>query len=717
MKTKYSFFFTSALALVFVTLFSPSSTKSLDEIFSAWQAGNNLPYQLANHASFTYSNRIYAINGSAQTGASKKSVISSSINQDGSLTSWSNINADTPDALILHASAIKENKIYVLGGKVEPLGIGNSVDYVWVGNLNIDGGISGWEALNPLPKRLSKSKAVIINNRIYFVGGATWTNGSGPVISDSVYFASINPDGTIGNWTATTSLPTPLSGHGLIEASGKIITLGGSTNPGETPINKTYSAPVNADGTLGNWTVGPNLPVGLRDGGAVKIGAYTVYVGGYSGQFSNKVYYSAIDNNGNLGTWIQSVNNLPTGHCCGSLAAWHDRLYLSGGHNGANYINSVFTSSLSTNLPDLSVPDIKQYSSPWNDDIYDTANLWSSNPTIERWGCALTSATMVLKYFGHNINPDTLNNWLKAQADGYIRNGLLNWLAVSRYTRLHDSPTSPILEYRRLGNSQTDLIAELTAGRPAILAEPGHFLVAKSQTIGSFGINDPAYTTKPTLASYGNTYANLGSYRPTHTDLSYIMLVADAGINLAAFDFANNPVGQTSLELPLVDDIGNSATSGTPLKIFLLPIPPTGSYRIELSGPSRAYQLDSYLYNPQGDAVKSVYKGLIAPSQTDIVIVNIGPNSTSTPQVTIDSLLIDLEDANNAGKISRPQIYQALKTTLLSAKLLIQKGLNASAKKVLNSTLVTLKTSTPRFIDLATSQILQENTQLLINKL
>ena len=353
MKIKY--FFISALVLIFtsITLFNSSLAQSSNEIFSTWQTSSSLPYPLANYPSFVYLDRIYAINGSAQTGASKQSVISSVINSDGSLVSWNNINADTPDALILHASVIKENKIYVLGGKVEPSGIGNSVNYVWVGNLNNDGSISSWTTLNPLHKKLSKGKAVIVNNRIYFVGGATWTNGGNPVPSDSVYFASINADGTIGNWQTSTAtgLPT-LLGHGLIEANGKITTIGGSTNSNETPINKTYSATVNADGTLGNWSEGSNLlPTTLRDGAAVKIGAYAIYVGGYSGQFSNKVYYSAIDNSGNLGAWTQSGNNLPIGHCCGSLAVWYNRLYLSGGHDGSNYINSVYTASTTAVSP------------------------------------------------------------------------------------------------------------------------------------------------------------------------------------------------------------------------------------------------------------------------------------------------------------------------------------------------------------------------------
>ncbi len=152
-----------------------------------------------------------------------------------------------------------------------------------------------------------------------------------------------------------------------------------------------------------------------------------------------------------------------------------------------------------TPLPSLNVPNIKQYTEPWASQIYDTAPRWSQDPTIKRWGCALTSAVMVLNYYNHTIDPGNLNSWLNTQPDGYIRNGLLNWLAISRYTKLHDSSTSPTLEYKRLTGNQTTLTNEILQNQPPILQEPGHFVVAKNQLPTSFGINDPAYSDRPPI--------------------------------------------------------------------------------------------------------------------------------------------------------------------------------------------------------------------------
>ena len=56
---------------------------------------------------------------------------------------------------------------------------------------------------------------------------------------------------------------------------------------------------------------------------------------------------------------------------------------------------------------DLSVPLLKQTSNPWQSQEYDTAHVWNpSNITIKAWGCAMTSAAMIFKYYGINKLPD-----------------------------------------------------------------------------------------------------------------------------------------------------------------------------------------------------------------------------------------------------------------------------------------------------------------------
>jgi hypothetical protein len=261
----------------------------------------------------------------------------------------------------------------------------------------------------------------------------------------------------------------------------------------------------------------------------------------------------------------------------------------------------------------LNVPSLKQYQEPWKNKTYDHIKA-----TIEQFGCALTSAAMVLQYHGHNIMPDKLNNWLNDQSDGYIRNGLINWLAVSRYTKLHDSTNSPTLEYKRLDPTNENLTNELNSGRPVILKVPGHFIVAKSILPSTFGINDPGYGNRNDLTSYSNTFQAINSYTPTHSDLSYMMFVINKNFNLDLFDGNGNPVtAEEFIEEPISGLLKSNKKSGETLKILTFQKPNNGKYRLEVTGPKGKYQLDSYLYNTSGKVTKNNFSGSLKGSDTD----------------------------------------------------------------------------------------------------
>ena len=208
------------------------------------------------------------------------------------------------------------------------------------------------------------------------------------------------------------------------------------------------------------------------------------------------------------------------------------------------YDNIVVSELLNSSLP---VPLLKQTDPLWKDLEYDSAHLWSLFPTIERWGCALTSASMVLQYYHHNIFPDALNTWLNGQPDGYLGNGLLNWLAISRYTKQHESIDSPSLEYKRYTANTNILNSEISNSRPAILNVPGHFVVGTGIDSSDFFINDPAFS-KTKLSQYPS-FTGIHSYIPSQTDLSYILLLGNPELNISVYDNQNNSVGEFYIQV------------------------------------------------------------------------------------------------------------------------------------------------------------------------
>lgn len=377
------------------------------------------------------------------------------------------------------------------------------------------------------------------------------------------------------------------------------------------------------------------------------------------------------------------------------------------------YDNVVVTSLSPTLLPNLTVEDIKQYSSPWGDDIYDWATSWSANPTISRWGCALTSASMVLKYFGHSrANPDILNEWLKLQIDGFTRNGLVNWLAISRYTQQNDSQTSPTLEYRRLTANNTTLISELEAKRPAILREPGHFIVAKSQTSDSFGINDPAYEDRTTLESYAGKFLALGSYGPTHTDLSYMMFVADPDISFKLLDSSGNPVKvQTFIEEP-INELKGSEKSGEPLSILLFSTPPSGEYRLKITGPTGSYQLDSYLYDVDGNVISQKLDGYIFRNEKDTYLIRF--NGNNKVKITYAEIYKALQKAFEEKFIYNKGIFTAIKAQIQASERLNSRNMIFPSKIIIQTLIKQVQNLTPKFINTEFSLSLQSDLKSLI---
>ncbi len=279
--------------------------------------------------------------------------------------------------------------------------------------------------------------------------------------------------------------------------------------------------------------------------------------------------------------------------------------------------------SPSPTLKSLSVPDLKQFSLPWKNNKYDHIS-----GTIEQYGCALTSATMILNYWGHSVNPAQLNTWLKNQSDGYIRNGLINWLAVTRYSLSNSNLLKPALEYRRVEATDENIYNELNNDRPSIIKVPGHFVVVNGKIDSSFSINDPGYNNRPSLAVYPQRLA-LNSFSATHTDLSYLMFVTDEDVTLNLFNSLNVLLPtQTFLEEPIDNLLDNSRKSGKTSKVMLFEKPEEGKFLLKVTGPHGPYKLDSYLYDSLGKVTKQNFSGYLYGNDEDKYNISYSGNNS-----------------------------------------------------------------------------------------
>lgn len=332
----------SGFLLVIVTqfiLFVPL-TLALAEPIDPWAADVSLSQQTANHQTLGFNNYLINFGGSTLDDFSLVEKLDTSLS--GPIRVWTNATVNLPQSMYWHSMANKSNKIYLLGGTQYPPQ--TSKDFSFVGEIGSNGNVDIWNSTTILPQRLSMGTAGVVGNYIYFAGGFTDTADAAGA-SKKVYYAPINGDGSLGTWNATTDLPAGLWGHGMVAYGNSLYIIGGWKSAGVT--DQVWRATANSDGTLGSWTAMPSLPVTMRNGGITIVDNYVLVAGGYNGNYLNSVYFTSIDSNGQMAAWSTSSNNLSVQICCGSLAAAGGYLYHTGGFiSGPGYTQNVYKAKL-----------------------------------------------------------------------------------------------------------------------------------------------------------------------------------------------------------------------------------------------------------------------------------------------------------------------------------------------------------------------------------
>lgn len=357
-----------------------------------------------------------------------------------------------------------------------------------------------------------------------------------------------------------------------------------------------------------------------------------------------------------------------------------------GDPNSETYFDNIVVTHIDEEVS-LNVPLFKQHVNPWHPLEYDHASLWSpNNKAIRNWGCAMTSAAMVLKYHGYNklpdgtaLDPGSLNAWLKNESDGYVGNGLVNWLAISRLSRLatniNNISAFDALEYSRIGSAdKSKLTEDIKAGQPDILEQPGHFIVAKGIEGSTFLINDPFYTRFTLQDGYNNTFLSLGRYSPSKTNLSYIMVVASQSSTLTIKDSLGNVVGESYLQQPIQDPGAQIPSTLPPVRIYSIAKPSSESFTIEISdnSPNHEYQLQTFAYDSLGNVAKFSFSGIADPENPAKFLLTFDKNDVTkikqTKNVSFQSTIGDINLQRKASLIVTDKLQKKLISVINAAQ-------------------------------------------------
>jgi hypothetical protein len=243
-------------------------------------------------------------------------------------------------------SIVNNNYVYVFGGATPPDTNFVFTDLVYYAKLNSDGSLGSWNATTPLPTKIAYHTTVINNNYVYVLFGLSQSN---PVSNKSIYYAKLNSDGSVGEWTESIySLPTfVIADATAIVNNNYVYVIGGNS------LNTVYYAQPNNDGSISSWIQTTSLPIIITNATSVVINNYIYIIGG-TGIINglrnglNTVYYAKINNDGSVGEWTQSSYTLPTNIIDATSIVTSNYVYVICGNDDYEYpaLNTVYYTTI-----------------------------------------------------------------------------------------------------------------------------------------------------------------------------------------------------------------------------------------------------------------------------------------------------------------------------------------------------------------------------------
>ncbi len=274
-------------------------------------------------------------------------------------------------------------------------------DTVYVNTLNADGSLGTWiSQTHPLPQALSSGTAVIYprdanSSWIYVLGG---TNSSGDTL-DTVYYTILNHNtSTISDWTTNSNpLSLPVSYEAATAHNGYVYVIGGDyVDPPFPPeaLETVFYAKIQADGSLGQWQEAEALPQGLESLLAVAYGeeetnTHILYaLGGWdgAGTRSNWVYFADIDpDDGSLSPWQQAPEggSLPLPIYSHSGVLFNGQILVTGGKYTSPGVTDEVSATVKAALVDPENTSFRLFD--WcQGDPTCTIGAWQAGPLLRQ---------------------------------------------------------------------------------------------------------------------------------------------------------------------------------------------------------------------------------------------------------------------------------------------------------------------------------------------
>jgi N-acetylneuraminic acid mutarotase len=301
-----------------------------------WRNTAALPTWRLYHSSAVSGSWLYAIGG--LIGSERLAdVLSAEVSDSGNLLGWQT-NTSLPFGRSEHSSVACGGYVYVIGG-YDGSSYLSDVSYALV---NEGGALGSWHSTASLSQGRIEHGSVASGGFLYVIGGIDYAWG----YTDSVVRAAPNSDGSLVSWESATSLPSPRCRLATVARGNYVYAIGGMDNSGNASSDVFY-AHVNVDGSLGTWQSTAILLSPRYSSTAEASGGYIYVIGGYDGSsYFADVLYAPVNGDGSLGDWGTATGRLPSGRFDHASACSGRFLYALGGQGSAENSSEVLVADI-----------------------------------------------------------------------------------------------------------------------------------------------------------------------------------------------------------------------------------------------------------------------------------------------------------------------------------------------------------------------------------
>lgn len=402
------------------------------------------------------------------------------INSNGTLGSFVSAGPDSLAGRLNAAVVIHNGYAYLAGGANS----GDTTRYntVQYAPINADGTIGIWQtATNSMTGVKSYGKLYAYNERLYITGGVGVTGAIAEVETTALL------NGIPGQWTALNSFSTGRFNHGSGISNGYLYVYSGWNGTGGSDKNDIQYAQINADGTIGTWQTTTSFTIAARRSAGTTIYNNTVYlIGGSSGTPTvtdyQDIQYTKIDPAG-MNTASVADPALVTTRWGAAGAVYGGRVYMTGGCTLATGSQSQ-SSFDDCDTPTSTAQSVE--SAVINSD--GTINAWSTTGMVG----------MPIPRWNHKIQ--AYNGWLYVTG-GCIDGGVGICVKQSATVRIQIAPNGTLT-----GSWTTDTSLNTARSMHYSMALNGSLFVMGGYS-GAAGSSGLTSVEKATIASNGSVGA------------------------------------------------------------------------------------------------------------------------------------------------------------------------------------------------------------------